>query len=77
MVDGDQTHSEVLTVRGGWERDPSHFPLPLTPAFASLYLPWQDAAFAAMFAEAGPSAWPRGAAHRRTSVGKSHFSGLR
>lgn len=45
--------SEASRTRGSWERDPSHFPLPLTPMFASLYLPWQDAALAAMFAEFG------------------------
>ena len=39
--------------RGSWERDPSHWPLPLTPAFRSFYWPWQAAAFAAMFAESG------------------------
>lgn len=38
---------------GTWERDPGHFPLPLTPAFASLYLPWQDAGLTAMFREFG------------------------
>jgi phosphohistidine swiveling domain-containing protein len=45
--------SEAARVRGSWERDPSHFPLPLSPAFASLYLPWQSAALAAMFAAFG------------------------
>lgn len=40
-------------LRGTWERDPGHFPLPLTPSFASLYLPWQDAGLTAMFREFG------------------------
>jgi phosphohistidine swiveling domain-containing protein len=45
--------SEAPFVRGSWERDASHFPLPLSPSFASLYLPWQDAGLTAMFAEFG------------------------
>jgi rifampicin phosphotransferase len=45
--------SRVLAAPGGWERDPSHFPHPLTPMFASLYLPWQDMALTAMLAEFG------------------------
>jgi phosphohistidine swiveling domain-containing protein len=40
-------------LRGTWERDPGHFPLPLSPSFASLYLPWQDAGLTAMFREFG------------------------
>ncbi len=46
-------HPEASAARGPWERDPSHFPLPLSPVFASLYLSWQDAALAAMFREFG------------------------
>ncbi len=45
--------SEVARIRGSWERDAAHFPLPLSPAFASLYPHWQDTALAAMFAEYG------------------------
>jgi pyruvate,water dikinase len=40
-------------LKGTWERDPGHFPLPLTPSFASLYLPWQDAGLTTMFREFG------------------------
>lgn len=46
-------YPEAMAMRGSWERDPSHFPLPLTPAFASVYLPWQEAALSAMFSEFG------------------------
>ena len=45
--------TEAAGIGGAWERDPSHFPLPLSPAFASCYLGWQDAALRAMFAEFG------------------------
>ncbi len=45
---GDYRHA-----RGAWEPDPGHFPLPLSPAFASLYLPWQEEALTAMFAAYG------------------------
>src|SRR5436190_24236681 len=36
-----------------WEWDPSHFPLPLTPSFGSLYPGWMARAFRSMFAEFG------------------------
>jgi phosphohistidine swiveling domain-containing protein len=36
-----------------WERDPSHFPLPLTPAFASCYVGWMERAFRVTCAEFG------------------------
>ena len=39
--------------RGSWERDPSHFPLPLTTAFADFYLPAQEEAIGAMFRRYG------------------------
>jgi hypothetical protein len=36
-----------------WEWDASHHPLPLTPAFGSVYPGWLEAAMRAMFAEFG------------------------
>jgi pyruvate,water dikinase len=36
-----------------WEWDPSHHPLPLTPAFASVYPGWVERAMGATFAEFG------------------------
>jgi len=45
--------TDVNVPKGFWERDPSHYPQPLSPLFRSFYIPIVNDALKALFKEAG------------------------